>query len=58
MKQSFRLLCTAMLFLAVTPMFSQISNDNEDEVNKVNERQIHAFVPGQAIVKFKDESSI
>ena len=58
MKQSLRLLCTAMLFLAVTPMFSQISNDNEDEVNKVNERQIHAFVPGQAIVKFKDESSI
>ena len=58
MKKLLSILCAATALLVSTPAFSQVSNDNEDEVNKVDERQMRAFVPGQAIVKFKDESDI
>ena len=41
------------------PTFSQVSNDNEDEVYKINARAGHNdFVPGQVLVKFKDESPV
>lgn len=58
MKKLLSILCAATALLVSTPAFSQVSNENEDEVNKVDERQMRAFVPGQAIVKFKDESGI
>ncbi len=38
------------------PTFSQVSNDNEDEVNKVDQRSAHDYVPGQVLVKMKDGS--
>lgn len=41
------------------PTMAQVSNDNEDEVYKLDERaRANDFVPGQVLVKFKDESSI
>ena len=41
------------------PMFSQVSNDNEDEVNKVDTRWAkNDFVPGQVLVKFKDANRV
>ena len=41
------------------PMFSQVSNDNENEVNKVDIRWAkNDFVPGQVLVKFKDANRI
>ena len=41
------------------PAFSQVSNDNEDEVYKIDARAGHNdFVPGQVLVKFKDESPV
>ena len=49
----------ALLLSAMTlPTFSQVSNDNEDGVNKVDQRFARDFVPGQVLVKFKDESTI
>ena len=41
------------LFLGVMamPTFSQVSNDNEDEVNKVDHRSAHDYVPGQVLPK-------
>lgn len=39
--------------------FSQVSNDNVDEVNKIDTRfASHDFVPGQVLVKFKDANRI
>ncbi len=41
------------------PVFSQVSNDNEDEVNKLDVRDAkNDFVPGQVLVKFKDANRI
>lgn len=41
------------------PAFSQVSNDNEDEVYKIDARAgQNDFVPGQVLVKFKDESPV
>ena len=41
------------------PAFSQVSNDNEDEVYKIDARTgMNDFVPGQVLVKFKDESPV
>ena len=41
------------------PVFSQVSNDNEDEVNKVDTRWAkNDFVPGQVLVKFKDANRV
>jgi len=42
------------LFATAMPAFSQVSNDNEDEVYKIDSRFGHDFVPGQVIVKMKD----
>ena len=62
MKKS-KLFTFAILLLSGTtslPAFSQVvSNDNEDEVYKVDSKRAqHDFVPGQVLVKFKDESPI
>ena len=41
------------------PAFSQVSNDNEDEVYKIDARAGHNdFVPGQVLVKFKDANRV
>lgn len=50
---------TLMLGAIALPASAQVSNDNEDGVYKVDERmRDNNFVPGQVLVKFKDESSI
>lgn len=53
-------MCVAAFSLLVMPVSAQVSNDNEDGVYKVDERmaQFNRFVPGQVLVKFKDESTI
>ena len=41
------------------PMFSQVSNDNEDRVNKIDSRWAkNDYVPGQVLVKFKDSNHV
>ena len=53
------LICIALLTTWVMPVFSQVSNDNEDEVNKIDTRFAHQdFVPGQVLVKFKDANRV
>lgn len=57
----YRFLFSLVLLWAVAmPMFSQVvSNDNEDEVYKVDSRFAkNDFVPGQVLVKFKDEHRV
>lgn len=49
----------ALLAVCVLPTFSQVSNDNEDEVNKIDTRWTqNDFVPGQVLVKFKDAQRV
>lgn len=46
-----------LLSAMAMPSFSQVvSNDNEDEVYKVDQRFGQDFVPGQVLVKMKDNS--
>lgn len=53
------LLCIALLTLAALQAFSQVSNDNEDGVVKMNAEQSEAdFVEGQVLLKFKDEVQV
>ena len=57
MKHHFSILVLSLLLGAMAmPAFSQVSNDNEDEVNKVDQRLGQDFVPGQVLVKMKDSS--
>ncbi|MCR5130121.1 MAG: S8 family serine peptidase [Prevotella sp.] len=59
--KKYRFLFSLVLLWAVAmPMFSQVvSNDNEDEVYKVNQQMASCdFVPGQVLVKFKDEHRV
>lgn len=49
-------LVSMLLGATAMPTFSQISNNNEDEVYKVDQRYGHDFVPGQVLVKMKDGS--
>lgn len=60
MKKYRYLFSLVLLWAVAMPMFSQVvSNDNEDEVYKVDSRFAkNDFVPGQVLVKFKDESTI
>lgn len=58
MKTNRYLLGLALLVVGTMPVFSQVSNDNEDEVYKIDARVgRNDFVPGQVLVKFKDDSS-
>lgn len=53
------LLGLAFLLVGAIPAFSQVSNDNEDEVYKTDTRVgHHDYVPGQVLVKFKDDSPV
>jgi len=59
MKTNRYLLGLALLVVGTMPAFSQVSNDNEDEVYKVDARAgRNDFVPGQVLVKFKDENPV
>lgn len=59
MKTNRYFLGLALLVVGTMPAFSQVSNDNEDEVNKIDARAgHHDFVPGQVLVKFKDGSPV
>lgn len=51
-----RIIFSLFLGVMAMPTFSQVSNDNEDEVNKVDHRSAHDYVPGQVLVKMKDGS--
>ena len=57
MKKIHYLLGLALLLVGM-PVSAQVSNDNEDEVYKADAHQKKDFVPGQVIVKFKDDSGI
>ena len=57
MKHKFSILVLSLLLGAMAmPAFSQVSNNNEDEVNKVDQRFGQDYVPGQVLVKMKDSS--
>ena len=59
MKKNIYIIGIALLAAWSLPVFSQVSNDNEDEVNKIDSRfASQDFVPGQVLVKFKDENRI
>ena len=52
-------LLTIVMLVVVIPLQAQtmVSNDNEDEVNKV-EQYAPRYRPGQVIVKFRENSSV
>ena len=59
MKTNRYLLGLTLLVVGTMPSFSQVSNDNEDEVYKIDQRAgRNDFVPGQVLVKFKDENPV
>ena len=60
MKKYRYLFSLVLLWAVAMPAFSQVvSNDNEDEVYKVDSRFAkNDFVPGQVLVKFKDEHRV
>lgn len=59
MKTNRYLLGLFLLVAGTMPAFSQVSNDNEDEVYKIDARAgRNDFVPGQVLVKFKDDSPV
>ena len=58
MKNNCYLLGFALLVAGAMPAFSQVSNNNEDGVYKVDQRFARDFVPGQVLMKFKDASPV
>ena len=59
MKKKIYIIGIALLAAWTLPAFSQVSNDNEDGVNKIDTRfASQDFVPGQVLVKFKDDNRI
>ena len=59
MKKYIYIIGIALLTVGVLPLFSQVSNDNEDEVNKIDTRWAkNDYVPGQVLVKFKDANRV
>ena len=61
MKQFYSTLTSLLLLVATAlpmSMSAQVSNDNEDEVYKVDQRMGKDFVPGQVLVKFKDAAPV
>ena len=60
MKKYRYLFSLVLLWAVAMPLFSQVvSNDNEDEVYKIDSRFAqNDFVPGQVLVKFKDECRV
>jgi len=59
MKKNIYIIGIALLAAWSLPVFSQVSNDNEDRVNKIDVRWAkNDFVPGQVLVKFKDTNRV
>ncbi len=59
MKHNRHFLTMALLVVGSMSAFSQVSNDNEDEVYKIDAQVVkNDFVPGQVLVKFKDGNSV
>lgn len=59
MKFSRYLLGLALLVAGTMPTFSQVSDDNEDGVVKMNaDHSRYDYVEGQVLVKFKDENPV
>ncbi len=59
MKKNIYIIGIALLTAWTLPVFSQVSNDNEDRVNKIDVRWAkNDFVPGQVLVKFKDANRV
>ena len=54
MKKNRYLLGFFLLVAGALPTFSQVSNDNEDGVNKVDQRFAKDYVPGEVLLKLKD----
>ena len=55
----YKYLLAFLLGAMVMPVCAQVSNDNEDEVNKIDARfTSQDYVPGQVLVKFKDANRI
>ena len=52
------LLAIAMLIGALPISAQMVSNNNDDEVNKVDPSAARAFRPGQVIVKFRENSPV
>ena len=48
----------ALFLTESTTASAQVSNDNEDEVNKVSQYAVGDYVPGEVLVKFKDDNRI
>lgn len=57
MKKILTILCATAGLLVSTSVFSQVSNDNEDGVNKVASTA-QQYVKGQVLVKFSDDQSV
>ena len=54
MKKIHYLLGIALLWAVALPVCAQVSNDNEDEVYKVQRPQAKDYVPGEVLFKLKD----
>lgn len=56
---SITILLAIFMFMAM-PTFSQVSNDNADEVNKIDQHatRINDFVAGEVLVKFKESAPV
>ena len=52
------LLAIAVLFAAIPLQAQMVSNNNDDEVNKVDPSAARAYRPGEVIVKFKETSAV
>ena len=59
MKPNYYFMSLFLLFAGVIPSFSQVSNNNEDEVYKIDARVgKSAYVQGQVLLKFKDGNPV
>ena len=59
MKKYLYIIGVAFWLMGSVTISAQVSNNNEDEVNKVDTRfAAHNYVPGQVLVKFKDENRV
>ena len=59
MKKYLYIIGVAFWLMGSVTISAQVSNNNEDEVNKVDTRfAAQNYVPGQVLVKFKDENRV